>query len=904
MLKFGNKEFRNLQEQVLKNMQNIANIKEGTAVLSEFGIKVVGEVDSIQDLPTVADYKTAHEDWEYGDAFAIGTEPPYKLVILTRANDEITADHWFDIGDFPAPGPQGERGPQGEQGVQGQTGNTGPAGNDAGFGSVLATAQTLSAGSSATATVTASGPNTAKEFSFVFGIPRGADGGSPVWGNIQGTLSDQTDLKNALDGKQATLVSGTNIKTINSQSVVGSGNIEINSGVWGNITGTLSDQTDLVNALAAKQDVIDASHKLPASNVSGLATVATSGSYDDLTNKPTIPAAQVQSDYTQSNSSAVDYIKNKPDLSIYAQSANLATVATSGSYNDLINKPSIPAAQVQSDYTQSDNTQVDYIKNKPDLSVYALSANLATVATSGDYDDLTDKPDLSIYAESSSLGTAAYINENALSIAASQVSGLATVATSGDYDDLIDKPTIGDATISLQLNGNALDSFTANATSNKTINIPNVMTTNTSQSTSNINKIFYDGGEGSVKIMAQRSGTGGTGTAAYLEVSGDDGDWITKISNGGLSIKDHSQHWLKINRNHTITIGTAEGNVNNNTITIPNATGDLMLTTNTQTITGTKTFNSSTNNAKTEVNSIIKVSDTRDIYDNYTKIKPSGVQVCSETGSVTDYQHSLIQWTDDGSNPYTIVFPEKSGTIALTSQLPNLTNYVTTNTAQTITGVKTFDGDKVNDAVIPLKLKYDSNETEFIDIYDYEEDCHTTLDTKATSDVLISLPATSGTLALTSDLTNYLNLTSEQTATGKKILDGTNLAIPHTPLVLKYAGSTSNTQGFVSVYDYSSSHSINFYNGTLSADRDIYFPNKTGTVALMSDLPSVPVTDVTVGGTSVVSSGTAVIPGSLPVEVLTTEPSAAYTGPGLKVVYLSAEPSTKYAGYIYMIAEA
>ena len=66
------------------------------------------------------------------------------------------------------------------------------------------------------------------------------------------------------------------------------------------------------------------------------------GDYDSLTNKPTIPAAQVQSDYAQSNSSAVDYIKNKPDLSIYAQSANLATVATSGDYDDLIDKPTIP----------------------------------------------------------------------------------------------------------------------------------------------------------------------------------------------------------------------------------------------------------------------------------------------------------------------------------------------------------------------------------------------------------------------------------------------------------------------------------------------------------------------------------------------------------------------------------
>lgn len=37
-------------------------------------------------------------------------------------------------------------------------------------------------------------------------------------------------------------------------------------------------------------------------------------------------------------------LTNKPDLSIYAQSANLATVATTGNYNDLTNKPTIPDA--------------------------------------------------------------------------------------------------------------------------------------------------------------------------------------------------------------------------------------------------------------------------------------------------------------------------------------------------------------------------------------------------------------------------------------------------------------------------------------------------------------------------------------------------------------------------------
>ena len=53
--------------------------------------------------------------------------------------------------------------------------------------------------------------------------------------------------------------------------------------------------------------------------------------------------------------------------STYVEADELATVATSGSYNDLNNKPTIPDAQIQSDWTQSDNTKVDYIKNKPTI---------------------------------------------------------------------------------------------------------------------------------------------------------------------------------------------------------------------------------------------------------------------------------------------------------------------------------------------------------------------------------------------------------------------------------------------------------------------------------------------------------------------------------------------------------
>ncbi len=62
----------------------------------------------------------------------------------------------------------------------------------------------------------------------------------------------------------------------------------------------------------------------------GLATVAATGSYGDLTNKPTIPPAPVQSDWTNNDPSSLAYIQHRP---------NLATVATTGSYNDLTDTP-------------------------------------------------------------------------------------------------------------------------------------------------------------------------------------------------------------------------------------------------------------------------------------------------------------------------------------------------------------------------------------------------------------------------------------------------------------------------------------------------------------------------------------------------------------------------------------
>jgi hypothetical protein len=51
------------------------------------------------------------------------------------------------------------------------------------------------------------------------------------WGSIIGTLSNQIDLQNALNAKQATLVNQSNIKSINGNSLLGSGDLVINSAI-------------------------------------------------------------------------------------------------------------------------------------------------------------------------------------------------------------------------------------------------------------------------------------------------------------------------------------------------------------------------------------------------------------------------------------------------------------------------------------------------------------------------------------------------------------------------------------------------------------------------------------------------------------------------------------------------
>ena len=96
-----------------------------------------------------------------------------------------------------------------------------------------------------------------------------------------------------------------------------------------------------------------------------LSTVATSGSYNDLSDKPTIPTA-----YTHPSSHPASMI------------TGLAKVATSGSYNDLSNKPTIPTslpanggnAATVGGYTIWTGTQTQFnaISNKSSTTIYLI----------------------------------------------------------------------------------------------------------------------------------------------------------------------------------------------------------------------------------------------------------------------------------------------------------------------------------------------------------------------------------------------------------------------------------------------------------------------------------------------------------------------------------------------------
>ena len=123
-----------------------------------------------------------------------------------------------------------------------------------------------------------------------------------------------------------------------------------------------------------------------------------------------------------------DNVQNKPTF---------ATVATSGDFNDLTNRPVVPPAY--------DDTEVRGL-----IAAKANTADLAPVATSGSYNDLEDKPTIPEAYDDTVLAGRVTALENASPAAPAwdaitDKPTFATVATSGSYNDLSDQPTIPEA---------------------------------------------------------------------------------------------------------------------------------------------------------------------------------------------------------------------------------------------------------------------------------------------------------------------------------------------------------------------------------------------------------------------------------------------------------------------------
>lgn len=158
------------------------------------------------------------------------------------------------------------------------------------------------------------------------------------------------------------------------------------------------------------------------------------------------------------------------------------------------------------------------------------------------------------------------------------------------------------------------------------------------------------------------------------------------------------------------------------------------------------------------------------------------------------YTDTLHQPTLSGN--VNINLPTTTGTLALTSDIPSLTNYVTLNTNQSITGTKTFD----------------SNALEITDGFFASNFDQPLL----AGNITLSLPTTTGTIALTSDipsLTNYVTLNTSQTITASKIFPG----------------------GVINVTD--GSFLADIYPSTMTDDVTLTLPDTTGTLALLSDIP-------------------------------------------------------------------
>ena len=296
--------------------------------------------------------------------FVVTTSPENKIDVVVNKPiiTSKVSKSFFQLKNTG--GPRGQRGPQGEPGEPGQPGpqgEPGVPGRDGESATIeVASTTTLPAGSSAT--VENVGTDSAARLAF--GIPKGDTGAAGADGDAATIQVGQVET---LEPNQQAYVTnvGTSAAAIFNIGIPKGQKGDSGSGS-GDMTAATYDPNGTVAAAGGIPDYVD-------SNGGKIDTIKVNGTAQTITNKTVdISVPTKTSDLTNDGSD---------NTSTYVEADELATVATSGSYNDLSNKPTIPAAQVNSDWNAASG--VAQILNKP---------SLATVATSGSYNDLSNKP--------------------------------------------------------------------------------------------------------------------------------------------------------------------------------------------------------------------------------------------------------------------------------------------------------------------------------------------------------------------------------------------------------------------------------------------------------------------------------------------------------------------------------
>ncbi len=180
------------------------------------------------------------------------------------------------------------------------------------------------------------------------------------------------------------------------------------------------------------------------------ATVASSGSYNDLSNSPVLSIADWNTAYGWGNHAGL-YRSNSwvPSWDDVAGKPIFATVANSGSYDDLSDLPNLNIANWNTAYSWGNHAGLyRSISWVPAWADVTGKPTFATVATSGNYNDLSNKPVLfsGSFANLTNKPTtiAGYGITDAFNGTWASLTGkptFAAVATSGSYNDLTNKPT-------------------------------------------------------------------------------------------------------------------------------------------------------------------------------------------------------------------------------------------------------------------------------------------------------------------------------------------------------------------------------------------------------------------------------------------------------------------------------